>query len=145
MNKLLAIALLLLAAMPSYAGPDTETLKTCLTDASTGKERKELARWIFIVLSTHPDMRSLVVVPNEERERSDKYVGELFTRLLTETCINEAKAASKNDGPEALSNGFGALGEAATQELMGNAEVESAMGGFSKYADMKKVSSVVNQ
>jgi hypothetical protein len=28
---------------------------SCMADSSTGKDRKELARWIFVAMSSHPN------------------------------------------------------------------------------------------
>ena len=41
-------------------------------------------------------------VPDEAAEAASKGAGELFTRLLTDACANEAKAALKASGPMAI-------------------------------------------
>ena len=49
--------------------------------------------------------------------------GELFTRLLTDACANEAKVALKAGGPMAIQVGFQTLGQLAMQELMTDRDV----------------------
>ena len=145
MIKAIAIAFLLLASMPSYAGPYTDTAKTCIADTTNGKDRKALARWIFLNMSVHPEMRSVAVVPEDAREQINKSMGELFTRLITENCANEFKVASKNEGTAAVTGAFEFLGMLAMQEVMSNPEVSSAFASLEKYIDRKKISSVIDK
>lgn len=145
MIKAIAITFLLLASMPSYAGPYTETAKTCIADTTNGKDRKALARWIFLGISVHPEIRSLVAVPEDVREQANKTTGELFTRLVTQSCANEFQLASKNEGAAAIKEAFEFLGIIAMQELMSNSDVTLAFTGLEKYIDREKISSVLNK
>ena len=67
-------------------------------------------------------------VPDEAAEAASKGAGELFTRLLTDACANEAKAALKAGGPMAIQVGFQTLGQLAMQELMTDRDVAASMG-----------------
>src|SRR3982751_4847671 len=63
--NLLRIALLAastLGALPAIAGPASQSLGTCLADNTSGRDRKELAKWIFVAMSAHPDMKDVAGV-----------------------------------------------------------------------------------
>lgn len=59
LTKLVTIAFAVIITTPALAGPYTDALGSCLADNTTGKDRKELARWIFVAMSAHPEMRDL--------------------------------------------------------------------------------------
>jgi hypothetical protein len=138
-KKLAAAALAVLTTVPAVAGSYTDALASCLGDHTTGKERKELARWIFIAMSAHPEIRDLSNVSTESKERAFRTAGSIFTRLLTENCASQARAAIQNEGAASFQNAFGVLGQLAMQELTSNADVNAALLGFDRYIDRKKL------
>jgi hypothetical protein len=136
----LAVPHAALAASPS------EALGTCLVDNTTGKDRKELARWIFMAVTAHPDIRELSAATEEQIIQSNKNMATLVTRLLTENGTTEVRAA-RNEGGGANTNMFQAfksLGEVAMQELMGNRNVAKAVGDYVQYLDKKKLEGVLS-
>ncbi|MEC5384089.1 hypothetical protein VVD49_00055 [Uliginosibacterium sp. H3] len=142
--KALLISLVALFGYPAVAGPYTTAAGTCLTDNTTGKERKELARWIFMAMAAHPEMRDLTTASAEARDKTDQSMGKLVTRLLSENCAAQTRAAVKNEGSESLKAAFGILGQLAMQEIMSNAEVNASIGGFEKYLDKQKLESALS-
>lgn len=145
--KTKTIAAVILAAAfasPATAGPYTDALGACLADSTTGKDRKELARWIFAAMSSHPEMRDLSALSAHGREQVFRSAGVLVTRLLSESCAQQARAAMKNEGPSSFEFAFGTLGRLAMQELMTNAEVRASVSGFERYVDRKKIDSTIN-
>jgi hypothetical protein len=134
-----AALLVLATAWPAMAGPSSDALSACFADHTTGKERKQLARWIFVAMAAHPDIGDLAVVAATDREASNKAVGELVTRLISQNCVEPARAAIKNDGGDALKNAFGVLGRLAMQELMTNPAVTSSLAGYERFIDKKQV------
>lgn len=139
LKKTLLVLSLTLASASSFAGPYTDKFSACLADNTTGKERKELARWIFVAMAAHPDMRDLSRITPATREGSNKAMGVLVTKLIAETCAKEAQMASKIEGGESFRSAFELLGKLAMQELMSNPEVSSTVQGFQSYVDRKKV------
>ena len=134
-----ALLLALAAAVPqANAGPATDALSTCLADSTTGKDRKELARWVYAGMSAHPEIRNLSKVSPEARDGFDRSIAEILTRLLTENCNAEAAHALKAEGAASFEAAFGSVGRLAMQELMSNAEVKAAFGGYEKYVDQKR-------
>ncbi|PKO48076.1 MAG: hypothetical protein CVU31_07555 [Betaproteobacteria bacterium HGW-Betaproteobacteria-4] len=145
MNKLvaiLAVSLFSAIATPSVAGPATEALSVCLADNTTGKDRKDMARWVFIGMSTHPEIQSLSNVTQADRETLDQQMAAMITRLITENCTAQVKLARNKDGSNALKDAFEIIGKLAMQELMSNPNVNSAFTTFTKYVDQNKFSAV---
>ncbi len=122
----------------AWAGPATDALSTCLTDSTTGKDRKELARWVYAGMSAHPEIRNLSKVTGEARDGFDRGMADILTRLLTESCNSEAARALEDEGATSFEIAFGSVGKLAMQELMSNPEVEAAFGGYEKYVDPAK-------
>ena len=117
-------------------------LGTCLADSLTGKERKNLAKWIYFAIAAHPEMSSYSIIKQEDRVKIDKYVGTLITRLLTEDCASEFKSVRKAD-PIALGKAFEFVGHVAMQELMNNQDVETSINSYYPYVDQKKIQAVL--
>ncbi len=117
-------------------------LGTCLVDSLTGKERKNLAKWIYFAIAAHPEMSSYSNIKQEDRVKIDKYVGTLVTRLLAEDCASEVKSAQKAD-PLALGKAFELVGQVAMQELVTNQDVETSLYSYVKYTDQKKIQAVL--
>ncbi len=138
----LKFALLLIAsliALPAAAGPDGDAFATCLADNTTGKERKELARWIFLAMASHPEIRALSNATAADRDRADRMLGALLTRLVSENCAPQARAAVQNEGSESFKSAFRAFGQSAMLEIMSDQGVRDALSGFERYADRKKI------
>lgn len=135
----LALLALLLAPAPVLAGPATDALSACLADNTTGKERKELAKWVFVGISSHPAMRDISRATPALREQVNQRTGAMLTRLLTENCPQQARRVIREEGGHGLEQSFSSLGKLAMQELMGNAEVNAAIGGFANYLDQEKL------
>lgn len=126
----------------SFADQVTQEFATCLTDSMTGKERKYLAKWMFISFSVHPEISAYFKVSDETKDNSNKFVGELITRLLTEDCPDLARAAIEKRGGIALKKAFGLVGKVAMEELTRNELVEESLTEFGKYVDKDKLRSL---
>jgi hypothetical protein len=126
------------AVSSATAGPATDALSTCVADNTSGKDRKDLAQWVFVAMSAHPEIQPLSHVTEANRDELDKKLAALATRLVTENCQAEAKAAIKTEGPDSFKVAFGALGQLAMQELMSNPAVNEAFGRYVKYLDNAK-------
>ena len=137
-HVVLAIAI----AMPvaAQAQSSVQTLSRCLADNTSGKDRKDLARWVFLAMASHPEIRKYSSAQaSADAEESDKATAALFTRLLAESCLKQTQAAVKDGGPAAVQTAFQALGQLAMQELMSEPDVKTRMGAFLKYLDEAKL------
>jgi hypothetical protein len=139
-KQLLLIVLLMIMLVPNIADASqaAQNLGVCLTDSLNGKERKNLAKWIYFGMSTHSSIKSYTNATQKDFDNINKYVGELITRLMTEDCPEIADAALKEGGSAAFEYAFGIVGQVAMQELMTEPSVSQAMGAFEKYLDQDK-------
>ena len=134
-----------IATSYAIAGPAADALGTCLSDNTTGKERKDMARWVYVGMSAHPDMQSLSKVTEANRDELDRMMATLFTRLVTENCRAQAKLAMEKEGAVSFQTAFGAMGKLAMQELMSNPDVSASFNKYSKYLDTNKINSVFSK
>jgi len=138
MFRVVVVAVLLTVSASAREQQAGQTLGTCLADSTSGKDRKLLAKWIFLAIAAHPEMKqhtndSYGVAADE----SSRLMAALLMRLLTESCLNETKAAIKMAGPQSLQNAFEGLGQLAMQELMADQSVKESIGLFERYVDQK--------
>lgn len=132
-------ALLLGAALPAAAGPAADTLSRCLAENTTGKERKQMAKWVWVGMSAHSEIKDLAAMPPDMRTSTDQAMGALVTRLLADNCAAEARTAVRMEGPDAMRSSFGILGRIAMQELMSEPAVSKSFEGFTRYIDDKRL------
>ena len=131
-----------LVSGPVAAGPASDALATCMVDYLTGKERKELGKWIFLGMSAHPEIGQYTNVTGQLRDESDQFIGNLITRLLTDDCLAEARVAVNTESSVAFASAFELVGKVAMQELMTDPNVSNALAGFEQYLDNEKLESL---
>lgn len=123
---------------PVLASDTAAALGSCLGDHTTGKDRKDLAQWVFAAMAAHPEIKPLSNVTEANREEMDRSMAALATRLLTENCRTEAKAAISTGGSAAIEAAFEVLGQLAMQEIMSDASVNASITRYGKYLDNAK-------
>jgi len=128
--------------IPGLAIADSAAaLSTCVADNTSGKQRKDLARWVFFAMAAHPELAAYATSEvNTARESTDRIVADLVAQLITEQCASEANAAFREQGTAGIQVAFEALGRLAMMELMSNADTTAAMTSFQKYVDNDKIS-----
>lgn len=141
-----ALLLTLAAALPlaAQAGPKADALGACLADSTTGKDRKDLAMWVFVAISVHPEIQPLATVTEQSRDKADDAMAKLFTTLLTERCRTQAREVVQQEGAAGMGTAFHSLGALAMQELMSNPAVGAAIGGFERKLDQAKIQAALN-
>lgn len=137
-----SVALFLTPAV--NAANATQKLGNCLIDQLNGKERKTLARWVFFSMGAHPEISEFLSVSSVERNKTDKYVGELITRLLVKDCPTETVKAVK-ENPRAVEQSFQLVGEVAMQELMNNEQTMKAISNYVQYTDQKALQMMIGK
>lgn len=131
-------AALLFAGVAQAAGPQAQRLGVCLTESLNGKERKLLAKWVFLSISAHSTIKPYSSASPKDIDDSNRYVGGLITRLMTEDCPSQAKAAFEENGARAFEDAFRVVGEVAMMELMNEPAVGESLGAFEQYLDQEK-------
>lgn len=139
----LLVSSFVFVSAPAVSGPASDMLGRCMTDALTGKERKQLAQWIFFAMSAHPEISGYARVTPADREEIDRVVGQLITRLLADDCPREVRLVLDTEGSVALQGAFELVGQVAMQELMANERVNGAISNFEKYLDEDKLNAVM--
>jgi hypothetical protein len=144
-TKNLLLGLLLAAcALGAQAQPTVDAFAKCLSESTTGKDRKDLARWLFLSMSAHPDMKAVATVLPSAPEESHRIAGALFTRLIAEQCPKQAKAAVDAVGPVAIQSAFTVLGQLAMQELMADKDVAAGMSMLQRHIDSAKLQAAIS-
>lgn len=139
----LGLAALLLAPLTAPAQTPGGSLARCLADNTTGKDRKDLARWVFLSMAAHPEISQYSAAEiGKAANETDATIANLLTHLLAESCLNETRAAIREGGPTAIQAAFQTLGQLAMQELMSAPQVTARMADFQKHIDHNKLNRV---
>ena len=125
----------------SGTSTSAEALKTCVTDKTSGRDRKDLAKWVFFAMAAHPEMKPYADdKATAAAEESSKTVGALVTRLLTDSCATEFKAVMQTgQGSQATRLAFETLGQLAMRELMTDKTVQETMSSIGRYVDQSQI------
>ncbi len=138
-SRLVGCLCALFFASALHASPSTDALARCLSDSTSGKDRKDLAKWIYLAMSAHPEIGIFGKAGPKEVEEVQRNMGVLFTRLVAEQCAPEMNTVSQSEGMEGFKIAFENLGRLAMQELMSNQDVNVSLSGFTRYIDKAKV------
>lgn len=140
MLRFLLFAVIMQLPPIAFAQSATQALSTCITDSTTGRDRKNLAQWTFFAIASHPEMAMFASnAVTETRDNADQQVAALFMRLITESCAGETAEAYSEGGSAAIQVAFEALGRVAMQELMSEPKVSGSMQSFIQYLDQAKI------
>lgn len=146
MNKYISVlvvsSMLLLLNVNVQAGLYTDDLSRCLVSSTSSDDKVSLVKWMFTAASRHPAVSSIASVSDKQLDDMNKEIAELFVKLLTETCKEQAQQAVKYEGQNAIQGGFQVLGQVAAAELFSSPEVSAGMDGLTKHIDNKKLQDV---
>ncbi|TCI07294.1 hypothetical protein EZM97_32375 [Dyella soli] len=132
---MIVMAATLLAAGAAQAGPYTDDLSKCLVGKSTMDDHLVLVQWIYAALSRNPAVASMGTVSDSQVDQANQRMAELFMRLLTVTCKDQAKLALKYEGDFAMQQSFEQLGNVAGRDMFASPDVQKGMSGLAKYID----------
>ncbi len=133
------------ACMAMFYGPAAlggafaDDLGKCLVNSTTKEDRANLIRWLFVAASHHPAVKPIATVTPAQQEESDKQMGTLVMKLLTESCKTESQKALQTEGAGTIQFAFEVLGRVAGQELFSSPEVAGNLKGLAKYIDPEKI------
>jgi glutamate mutase epsilon subunit len=144
MRPLVLAPLLLLLSLPVHAQQPGEALSTCFVENTTGRDRKDLAKWVFVAMGAHPEMKAMASISTAASDNASRAAGRIFTRLITETCVKEARAAFKTNDAMAFTSAFSVLGMIAMQEITNDKDVSSGLEVIQRYIDTTKINAVLS-
>jgi hypothetical protein len=141
---LIVVAVLLAVSAPAQA-QSVDALRTCLMDSTSGKDRKDLVKWIFFAMAAHPELKQYAAAnAATAADEGSKRMGALVSRLLTDACAKETKAVMKSgEASRSMEVAFEGLGKIAMQELMTDKAVQDSMGVFMRYFDQQRMNDLL--
>jgi hypothetical protein len=145
--KLIAVVCLILfvsfATHRASAGPYADDMAKCLVKATSPEDRALLVKWVYGVMSLHPDLAALSAIQAPQRDALTKSAGALYQRLLIESCKSETQQAVQNEGPQTLEYAFQILGQVAMRGIMSDPQVLEGVKGLGKAVDQDKIKAVL--
>lgn len=130
---------------PAHAGIYADDLSRCLVESTSKEDRLALVRWLFTAATEHPAVADIARASSEQLEQTSKTTAEMFVRLLTDSCLVQAKKAVEYEGPATFAVSFQVLGQVAGMELFGSPEVNAAMAALEKYTDKTKLEALTGK
>lgn len=115
------------AGNPATAGVFTDDFARCLVTEATEDDRLAFMSWMFSAISADPQLRPMTKLDDAQRRAIASRAAATFQRLAIIDCRSEALAAVKNEGAQSFHNAFGALGEAATQQMFNSPEAQAEL------------------
>jgi hypothetical protein len=146
MNKYLVATTIVFGSWvpPAVAGVYTDEMSKCLVASTSAGDKESLVRWIFANAALHPAVASIATVTSEQRTSMNQSAGQLFDRLLTDTCRKQTREALQYEGPAAIQLSFQVLGQVAMGTLMAHPAVGQGFSEFAKFVDEKKIEALRN-
>lgn len=140
-RKVILVSALALLALSSNAraGVYGDELGKCLVESSTGRDKVALAKWVFVAISAHSEVKALSAVTDADREAATRAFADIVTRLLTVDCREKTKKAFRYEGAQAFQTSFALLGQVAMQYLFEDANVANSLSEFEKHMDSEKI------
>ena len=131
--------LLNISNKPIFAGPFGDEMAKCLVTSTSNRDRTKLVKWIFRVYGEHPEVSYMVNLSDREKKVIDKDIADVFTRLLSEDCLDETKKALDYEGDNVMFTAFQALGQVAAQGFNVNPIVERNINKFTEFIEYEKL------
>ena len=138
-SALLAMGLLAVVAQPSAAAPASGAeaqraeLAQCVEMRTSGADRTLTAQWMFSAMAKSPHIASLASVSDQRRTELNKAFAQILTRLVIKDCLEQVRPLAIANLEDAFEVVGRALGEVAMQELMGNPDVDKAIGAYADF------------
>ncbi len=115
------------------ASPMALALGQCVVGMTTGNDRVLVARWLGSSISSSPELADVVKVDQAAREAIDREMANLFVRLFTQDCFDEARPIVLANDLQSVEMAFGMLGEVAMRELMTDPLATQAMTSYANH------------
>ena len=125
-----------LAALPVLAPAQVPAvLGKCIVANLSPGDRQDIARWVFLSMAVHPDVRQLSAENTKATEEAARKMGALFTRTLRDMCSTEVGEAAGTGGTPVVASAINFFTQLGIQELMTNKDVLATHSSFGRYAD----------
>lgn len=118
-------------------------LGQCIVANITASDRQDLARWVFLSMAAHPEVKQFSNARAEAAEAAARKVGALFTRTMRDECTKEVQEAARAEGPPIVRSAISFFTQLGVQELMVNHDVLTTLSSFSQFADREGIDRVI--
>ncbi|HKP34786.1 MAG TPA: hypothetical protein VJT70_08430 [Sphingomicrobium sp.] len=95
--------------------------------------------WMFSVVSSDPALQKFTSLDRPKRDLIATNAGAVFQRLIVVECRGEAVAAIKAEGRGSFAKSFGALGEAAVNQMFNSPQAQQELKSLDKGFDKEKL------
>ncbi|MBS0365991.1 MAG: hypothetical protein JSR67_09235 [Proteobacteria bacterium] len=126
------------------AGPFADDMARCLVNSTSAADRTVLVKWIFGVITLHPDLAAMSNVTPRQRDDISSAAGTLFQKLLLDSCRSQTQQALQNEGLQTIQYAFQVLGQAATRGLFTDPQVMQGAKDLGKYVSEEKLKALIN-
>ena len=136
-----SLALVVAFSVPASfasAGVYTDDMSKCLVRSTTAEDQADLVAWVFVAMSAHPSVKGYVNLTEDQRLGKTKAASKLMERLMLTNCRKETVDALKYEGPLAIQQAFGVLGQVAMRGLMADPDVAKNFSALGEYVDEAK-------
>lgn len=123
----------------AVGGPYADAMAKCLVRSASPQDRTLLVKWVFGIISLHPELAPMSSVTTEQRDALDKSAAALFQRLLLISCKSEARQAFAKEGAQTMEYAFDILGQVAIAGMFNDPHVAEGMRNFPKYVDQERL------
>jgi hypothetical protein len=132
------VATLLCASQLAAAGPFGDDMAKCMVGSTSPEDRTVFVKWIFSIITLHPDLTAMSTVTAKQRDEISRKAGAMLERLLLDSCRSQTQAAIQNEGPETIQYAFQVLGQVASRGLLTEPHVQAGAKDVAKYVDEEK-------
>ncbi len=126
----------------SMAGTYRDDFEQCLVRSITASEKRTMVRWMYSILSFHPDLPAVRVFSETELDEVDRSMAFIFTRLITQACKSQAVLVS-NYEQDGIKKAFGVLGTEAVRAVSSHPDVVRRGQKFVDFLDADYISKSV--
>ena len=120
------------------------SLGQCIVAHLSAADRQDLARWVFLSMAAHPDVKKFSYASDEAVEAAARQVGALFTRTMRDECEKDVEVAARAGGQPVVPSAINFFSQLGVQELMVNRDVLTTLFSFSRFADREGIDRVAH-
>ena len=134
-----SVSLVLLSVVlhsPAYSQSTSDELNVCVSQSVNEKDENLLVKWITLGFLGHPALNDIAVgIDPKMLDESNKKLGQVVTRLLSEDCKNEYKKLHKEIGTAAFVFAFQKFAEIAVVNAGSHPGVTKRLEGLAGQID----------
>jgi hypothetical protein len=138
--KKILLVCIVTSTLHATENPYGYDLAKCLIDSTSQEARINLAKWVYLGMSKHPELKDYAAgISKKDIAKSNIFIAEYMTDLVLNKCKKEFINAGKYD-KSAIEDSFKVLGQIAMTDLMSNQNVYKHFNqDFLEYFDVEQI------